>query len=164
MEGNTSITTDSLSKNNRSTALPCGLPRDGNLNHKPHPLVGRVVDVLFNYTLKLLYLGCQWKELLIEKTEKVDQRSTTAEFTVPFADLKPRGALMRFLPGLCRCCIGRVNSISASSTAMERRQQQRKGAIISDTTGTETQTCRALKSGIGEKGAGERSASIVLFL
>src|SRR5690242_8424109 len=50
----------------------------------PHLTVGRrgpapklSLHALFNYILKLLYLGCQWKELPIEKDATSAGRSTT---------------------------------------------------------------------------------------
>src|SRR6516225_10900271 len=57
----------------------------------PHLTVGRrgpapklSLHTLFNYILKVLYLGCQWKELRLQKTPTVARRSTTPEFMAPF--------------------------------------------------------------------------------
>ena len=46
------------------------------------------LHVIFNYILKLLYLGCQWKELPIEKTRQGDRRSTTPGSMVLFGVMK----------------------------------------------------------------------------
>ena len=51
----------------RTLPLTCaGLPPAGSRQLRgAHPKLS--LHVLFNYILKLLYLGCQWKELPIEK-------------------------------------------------------------------------------------------------
>ena len=46
------------------------------------------LHVIFNYILKLLYLGCQWKELPIKKTRKGDRKSTTPGSMLPFDAMK----------------------------------------------------------------------------
>lgn len=80
------------------------------------------LHTIFNYILKLLYLGCQWKQLPIEKNKDGDRRSTTQESIVPLNALKPIGALMPFSSGLCRYNTLESTSTSVSSTAMVQPQ------------------------------------------
>src|SRR6516225_5643932 len=68
----------------------------------PHLTVGRrgpapklSLHTLFNYILKVLYLGCQWS-CRLQKTPTVARRSTTPEFMAPFDGGRPAAVLMSF--------------------------------------------------------------------
>jgi transposase len=52
---------------------------------------------IFNYILQQLYLGCQWKELPIDKMAKVVRRSTTPASIALGGAGRPMAAWMPFL-------------------------------------------------------------------
>ena len=56
---------------------------------------------IFNYILQLLYLGCQWKELPIDKEGEAFLRSITNGSTMPSAGGRPMAAWMPFLRVPC---------------------------------------------------------------
>jgi len=62
----------------------------------PAPKLG--LFKIFNYILQLLYLGCQWKELPIERDNDAVLRSTTPASIVPSGDGRPMAASMPFSP------------------------------------------------------------------
>jgi hypothetical protein len=51
---------------------------------------------IFNYILYVLYLGCQWKHLPIEKNGMGVARSTPQASTAPFGAGRPRVVLSGF--------------------------------------------------------------------
>ena len=74
----------------------------------PHPTVGSrgpapklSFHALLNYILKLLYLRCQWKELPIERDEKVAGRFTTPASIAFFAGGRRMVVSMRSSRGRC---------------------------------------------------------------
>jgi len=56
---------------------------------------------LFNYILKLLYLGCQWKELPIERDEKGRREIPTPASIASFAGGRRMVVSMRSSRGRC---------------------------------------------------------------
>jgi len=67
-----------------------------------------LLHVLFNYILKLLYLGCQWKSCPSKRTKMGNRRSTTKNLSCFWACLKLMDALKPFSRGLCCYCTKRV--------------------------------------------------------
>src|ERR1700721_2319994 len=57
---------------------------------------------IFNYVLKILHLGCQWKELPIEKVATVTRKRTTRVFTAFGGDGWTAAAWTPSLPARCR--------------------------------------------------------------
>ena len=97
------------------------------------------LHVIFNYILKLLYLGCQWKELPIKNGQDgLPEIHYTRISIAHLSAFKPRGASMPCSRVLCLIFTRKVTSTSASSMAMGRRQRRRKAAITSDSAGTST--------------------------
>jgi hypothetical protein len=69
----------------------------------PHLTVGRrspapklSLHALFNYILKLLYLGCQWKELPIAKDAEGRPEIHTPGFMAPFGGGRPAAVSVSF--------------------------------------------------------------------
>ena len=58
------------------------------------------LHALFNYILKLLYLGCQWKELPIERDDE-GRREAIPASGASFADGRRMAVSMRSSPGRC---------------------------------------------------------------
>jgi hypothetical protein len=90
---------------------------------------------IFNYVLKILYLGCQWKELPITRMAKAIGKPTTRAFTASGGDGWITAAWMPFSRGRCRGFIRTATSIRRSFMATARQRRRKRVAIISSSAG-----------------------------
>src|ERR1700721_826758 len=109
----------------------------------PHLTVGRrgpapklSLHALFNYILKLLYLGCQWKELPIEKDATGRREIHHVRIWRTFRRWVADGCFNAIFEGTVLTLHQRSFLISRSSTATARRQRRRRVVTISASTGT----------------------------
>ena len=91
---------------------------------------------VFNYILQTLHLGCQWKELPIEKIMKAVRKFITRASTARFEGGKRTAASTPFLQVRWQRFIKPIFSTPLSSMAMVRRQRRRKAATTSVSAGT----------------------------
>ena len=98
----------------------------------PHLIVGSsgpalklTLYVLFNYILRFLHMGCQWKELPIKKDN--DGRPEIHYTRIYIAAGKKEDALTPFLQDRFCNFIKTISLTPASSTETAQRQPQKKG-------------------------------------
>ena len=65
----------------------------------PAPKLG--LHKIFNYILRLLYMGCQWKERRSKKMAKVVLKFTTRAFIAPSGGGMPMAVWTPFLQARC---------------------------------------------------------------
>ena len=106
------------------------LPRLTTGRRGPAPKLS--LHALFNYILKQLYMGCQWKELPIEKTADGRRKFIIPGYMACSGGGRRTGVSMQYSKGPCRRFIGRTSSTSRSFTATARRPPRRREATMSD--------------------------------
>jgi transposase len=86
------------------------------------------LHAIFNYILQQLYMGCQWKELPIERIGRAAPKYITRGFIAPFEDGKPMAVLTPFSPIRYRLFVTQIFSTRPSFMGMGRQRRRRKVA------------------------------------
>ena len=101
----------------------------------PAPKLG--LHKIFNYILRLLYMGCQWKELPIQKD---DEGRPEIHYTRIYSALAAVGGRWLYRRHFYRlsgaAAPGRAPRYHGAFTAMARRRQPKRAAITSALAGT----------------------------
>jgi len=84
------------------------------------------LHTIFNYILQQLYVGCQWKELPIEKNREGHPEIHYTRVYCAFEDGKPMAVLTPFSPILYRPFIKQICSTRPSFMVMGRQPRRRK--------------------------------------
>src|SRR5450631_4613000 len=99
---------------------------------------------IFNYILQALYLGCQWKELPIEKDQQGRPEIHYTRIYSAFRRWQAKGVWTPFSAVQLRHCRNTVIWTSASFMAMARPQPPRRAATTSASAAT--RKSKAIKS------------------